>query len=104
MAAGSSSPPRSPSSVAAGALLGAPPSAAPPAPPRPAEKKTPAQPRLNTPSGAKAPRAGVSAGSEPGAAAALGKSAWPRSFHVITGASASILRSYPASSSASAPP
>ena len=54
-----------------------------------AEKNTPAQPRLKTPSGAKAPRAGVSAGSVPGAAAAFGNKAWPRSFHVIIGASAS---------------
>ena len=72
------------------------PSIAPPGPPpgaRPAEKNTPAQPRLKTPSGAKAPRAGVSAGSAPGAAAAFGNSAWPRSFHVITGASASIRES-----------
>ena len=51
-----------------------------------AEKNTPAQPRLR-PSGSKAPRAGVSAGSVPGAAAAFGNKAWPRSFHVIIGAS-----------------
>ncbi len=81
-----------------------PPRRGPPPGARPAEKNTPAQPRLNTPSGEKAPRAGVSAGSDPGAAAAFGNSAWPRSFHVITGATRRSARSYPASSSASAPP
>jgi hypothetical protein len=55
---------------------------------RPEAKNTPAQPRLNTPFGAKAPRAGVSAGSG-STVAALGNSACARSFQVITGAMAS---------------
>ena len=71
--------------------------------PNPAEKKIPDQPDLNTPSGANAPRAGVSTGGGV-PAAALGNRACPRSFQVITGASASTRRSYPASNSEIAPP
>ena len=66
-------------------------------------KNSDAQDRLNTPSDPPAPGAGVPAAT--GAAVpSSGKSAWPRSFQVISGTAASTRRSYPASSSASAPP
>ena len=55
-------------------------------------KKSDAQERLNTPSGASAPAAAVTGGA-PAPAALLGKRAWPRSFQVISGTAASTRRS-----------